>query len=411
MTQFPPAAALCDHSRHVLSEDVDARHRPRGSHCIPQTRSSWPSSSATSSIVTALASEKSGGADGGGGAELAGGGSGAGEGSGGGSEGLPRPRNDSISASIDVTARSKLFRKNHDGRRDVDVAFSRAPRASIEMASSCATFLHACSSLALGQRRASAPRASTSRHRVRARAAPPAGGPDDASEGEWNPARGPPGAERDRYRAPAEYDYDYAPPSQRGGGGPWESARGAPPGGGRGLGQGGDGGGGGGNNAVTNFLIAGAFVVGMGAGVAFDTSVNLEPSNVASRDILDRQTPSSEVCMANGASAMVFDQRVFLSLNPFNMYVAQPEVKPGCVLRRSNWNVLERNQLVDETMEKDCKRGMNTFAFVGDLDKSPEVSCVYHSEEAENQFMKDPRKAVLGDGEQPRPNLANKSFR
>lgn len=28
---------------------------------------------------------------------------------------------------------------------------------------------------------------------------------------------------------------------------------------------------------------------------------------------------------------------------------------------------------------------MNTFAFVGDLDRSPEVSCVYHSEEAENQ--------------------------
>ena len=35
---------------------------------------------------------------------------------------------------------------------------------------------------------------------------------------------------------------------------------------------------------------------------------------------------------------------------------------------------------------------------VGDLDKSPEVSCVYHSEDAENQFMKDPTKAVLGDG-------------
>ena len=27
-----------------------------------------------------------------------------------------------------------------------------------------------------------------------------------------------------------------------------------------------------------------------------------------------------------------------------------------------------------------CKRNMNTFAFVGDLEKSPEVSCVYHSE-------------------------------
>jgi hypothetical protein len=28
---------------------------------------------------------------------------------------------------------------------------------------------------------------------------------------------------------------------------------------------------------------------------------------------------------------------------------------------------------------------MNTFGFVGDLAKDPEVSCVYHSEEAENQ--------------------------
>ena len=106
------------------------------------------------------------------------------------------------------------------------------------------------------------------------------------------------------------------------------------------------GGGGGGSNRVTNFLIAGAFVVGMGAGVAFDTTVDLEPANVASREILDRQTPSSEVCMANGASAMVFDQRVFMSLNPFNIYVAQPEVKPGCVLRRSNWSILEREKLV-----------------------------------------------------------------
>jgi len=31
----------------------------------------------------------------------------------------------------------------------------------------------------------------------------------------------------------------------------------------------------------------------MGAGVAFDSAVDLEPSNVASREILDKQTPSS----------------------------------------------------------------------------------------------------------------------
>lgn len=38
---------------------------------------------------------------------------------------------------------------------------------------------------------------------------------------------------------------------------------------------------------------------------------------------------------------------------------------------------------------------MNTFAFVGNLNDNPEVSCVYHSEEAENQFLRDPRRARL----------------
>ena len=41
---------------------------------------------------------------------------------------------------------------------------------------------------------------------------------------------------------------------------------------------------------------------------------------------------------------------------------------------------------------------MNTFAYVGALDEKPEVSCVYHSEEAENQFMVDPKRSNLGDG-------------
>lgn len=45
-----------------------------------------------------------------------------------------------------------------------------------------------------------------------------------------------------------------------------------------------------------------------------------------------------------------------------------------------------------------CTRSSNTFAFVGDLEKSPEVSCVYHSEDAENQFLRNPKRAVLGDG-------------
>jgi uncharacterized membrane protein YgcG len=136
-------------------------------------------------------------------------------------------------------------------------------------------------------------------------------------------------------------------------------------------------------------LVAAAFVTGLGAGVYFDAEVNLSPNQVASTEIIDRRTPNSEVCMAYGYSAMVFDQRVFVTYNPFNLYVSQPEVKPGCVLRRSNFGVLEREGLVSDKEAQACKRRMNTFGFVGDLFKGdgPDLSCVYHSEEAENSYL------------------------
>jgi hypothetical protein len=126
--------------------------------------------------------------------------------------------------------------------------------------------------------------------------------------------------------------------------------------------------------------------------------------------------------MAYGYSAMVFDQRVFVTYNPFNLYVTQvgdagdarvthgrlpvarapvaedtshapvapgpaaarsrppsppslplfripppphpspclpfpqPEVKPGCVLRRSNFSVLEREKLVDNKQVRGVTR-------------------------------------------------------
>ncbi|EFN55155.1 hypothetical protein CHLNCDRAFT_31240 [Chlorella variabilis] len=144
----------------------------------------------------------------------------------------------------------------------------------------------------------------------------------------------------------------------------------------------------------------------MGAGIWFSSEVTFEPQNLASTQLVDTKTPNSEICMANGYSSMVFDQRIFVSFNPFNVYVSQPEVKPGCVLRRANFNVLERRGLVDGQQVSACKRNMNTFAFVGDLEKSPEVSCVYHSEEAENQFLKDPSRAAMGDGFVPRKEPA-----
>jgi hypothetical protein len=66
----------------------------------------------------------------------------------------------------------------------------------------------------------------------------------------------------------------------------------------------------------TRAVIAGAFIMGMGTGVWFNSEATFYPSNVASTEVIDRHTPNSEVCMANGYSSMVFDERVFVSFNP-----------------------------------------------------------------------------------------------
>ena len=91
------------------------------------------------------------------------------------------------------------------------------------------------------------------------------------------------------------------------------------------------------------------------------------------------------------------------------MYVTSPEVKPGCVLRQANVQELEKRELVTRSEADVCRKGMNTFAYVGNLEDKPEVSCVYHSEEAENQFMLDPRRSNLGDGSRLTPQEALKS--
>lgn len=99
--------------------------------------------------------------------------------------------------------------------------------------------------------------------------------------------------------------YDYAPPRESRGGPP------RPPGDPRnGTGQGG------GFFNVTTSLVLAAFIIGIGTGVWFATEVNFYPSNVASTELIDRKTPNTEICMANGYASMVFDQRLFVSFNP-----------------------------------------------------------------------------------------------
>ena len=126
-------------------------------------------------------------------------------------------------------------------------------------------------------------------------------------------------------------------------------------------------------------------------GITLESSINTNPKDLASRDAIDRNAPNPKLCATYGSSAMVLDQRVFVTFNPFNVYVTQgaapanntfimisnlvycyylstilsgvADTKPGCVLRQSNViNLLqvERKLVSDEDMEN-CKNSFNTW--------------------------------------------------
>lgn len=150
--------------------------------------------------------------------------------------------------------------------------------------------------------------------------------------------------------------------------------------------------------AVSKSLLAGVFVLGIGLGVTVDSAINTNPRDLASRDAIDQAAPNMQVCAKFGASAMAFDQRVFVSFNPFNVYVAQADVKPACVLRDSNVVPLLRDsKLINDDEVRACKRNMNTWAFVGDLKDTPQLSCVYKSADAQNEFLSDPKVGIGED--------------
>jgi hypothetical protein len=136
----------------------------------------------------------------------------------------------------------------------------------------------------------------------------------------------------------------------------------------------------------------------MGTGVTVDSQINTNPRDLASRDAVDKNAPNPTLCSTYGASAMAFDQRVFVSFNPFNVYVAQADVKPACVLRPANIvPVLKERKLLNDDEIRSCKMNMNTWAFVGDLNDQPQLSCVYKSEDAQNEFLDDPKRGIGED--------------
>jgi Protein of unknown function (DUF3172) len=150
--------------------------------------------------------------------------------------------------------------------------------------------------------------------------------------------------------------------------------------------------------SVSKSLLAGIFVLGIGLGITIDSAINTNPKDLASRDAVDQAAPNSKLCAEMGASAMAFDQRVFVSFNPFNVYVAQADVKPACVLRPANVvPILKDRKLINDKEVFACKSNMNTWAFVGDLDDTPQLSCVYKSEDAQNEFLSNPKFGIGED--------------
>lgn len=69
--------------------------------------------------------------------------------------------------------------------------------------------------------------------------------------------------------------------------------------------------------------MAGVFVLGIGTGVTVDSAINTDPRDLASRDAIDRNAPNPNICQTYGSSAMVVDQRVFVTFNPFSLHVSQ----------------------------------------------------------------------------------------
>lgn len=146
-------------------------------------------------------------------------------------------------------------------------------------------------------------------------------------------------------------------------------------------------------NYASVAVMAAIFILGIGMGIAFSSTANFGPENIASREAIDRSAPNPEICAQFGASAITMNMRAFVTLNPFNVYVSQPSMEPGCVLRSTNWSILEKQNLVSNDDVRDCRQRLNTFGFTGELNRpneKPKIDCVYQNDAAKNLFLNQP---------------------
>jgi hypothetical protein len=158
----------------------------------------------------------------------------------------------------------------------------------------------------------------------------------------------------------------------------------------RGPSSGGPNGGGGGGfqfNLGTVAVLGGVLVVGIGIGTGISSTTQGDQGNIASSQQLDMAVPDPEFCRQWGASAFVMDIELYTTMNPSSSFVTQPALKPGCVIRRENWSVLQKEGAITSEQMRQCKQRMNTFAYVGSVKDKPIVRCVYQTDTSENKFL------------------------
>ena len=193
-----------------------------------------------------------------------------------------------------------------------------------------------------------------------------------------------------RYDA-ARYDDDERDPGERSRPTrPTRNGGGGGAGGGSGTPLGGPGKPGGGPlvfNVATMAVLAGVLVIGIGIGTALSSNTTGSQGNIASSQQLDLAVPDPEFCKQWGASAFVMDVELYTTMNPSSSFVTQPTLQPGCVIRRENWSVLQKEGAVTSEQMRQCKQRMNTFAYIGSIRDKPVVRCVYQTDISGNKFQ------------------------
>ena len=145
-------------------------------------------------------------------------------------------------------------------------------------------------------------------------------------------------------------------------------------------------------NTGTLAVLAGVLILGVGIGSAITSTTDGGQGNIASQQQLDMAVPDPEFCRQWGASAFVIDVEMYTTLNPSTSFVTQPALQPGCVIRRENWTVLQKQGAISNEDVRECKQRMNTFAYIGSIRDKPIVKCVYQTDVNENNDIK-------GDGQ------------